>query len=151
MWFPQGLSSKNKTHLPKQEMQVWSLSWEDPMEKEMASDTSILTVHAVTKSLTQLGDKTATKLLHVESKIWHTWSIYKTEETHRHTGLMRLPRGEGGRDGLGVWDYQYKLLSMYITESLFCIPKLTQHCKPTILFNKIHFLKQNQHLNKKFR
>ena len=55
--------------------------------------------------------------------IWHTWTIYKTEETHRHTGLTRLPRGEEGRDGLGAWDNQCKLLSMYITEPLFCIPK----------------------------
>ena len=29
-------------HLPKQEMQVWSLDWEDPLEKETATWSSIL-------------------------------------------------------------------------------------------------------------
>ena len=29
-------------HLPMQETQVLSLSWEDPLEKEMATDSSIL-------------------------------------------------------------------------------------------------------------
>ena len=67
-----GLSGKRiclPTQKETQEMQVRSLSQEDALEEEMASDTSILTVHAVTKSLIQLSDKTATKHLHVESKI----------------------------------------------------------------------------------
>ena len=52
-----------------QETQVQSLGWEDPLEKEMATDSSILawrmsmdrgawraTVHGVAKSQTRLGD-----------------------------------------------------------------------------------------------
>ena len=31
-----------RMHLPKQEMQVWSLDWEDPLEKETATWSSIL-------------------------------------------------------------------------------------------------------------
>ena len=50
-------------------MPVWSLGWEDPLEEEMATHSSILawripmdrgarwaTVHGVTKSQTQLRD-----------------------------------------------------------------------------------------------
>ena len=39
--FPGG-SVVKKTHLPMQEIQVWSLGWEDPLEKEMAIHSSIL-------------------------------------------------------------------------------------------------------------
>ena len=52
-----------------QEMQVWSLGWEDPLEKEMATHSSILAwensmaretwqaiVHGVADSQTQLSD-----------------------------------------------------------------------------------------------
>ena len=46
----------------KQKTLVWSLSWEDPLEKEMATHSSILaqripwtTVHGVTKSQTRLS------------------------------------------------------------------------------------------------
>ena len=55
-------------HLPAmQETQVRSLGWEDPLEKEMATHSSILalergawraTVHRVTKSQTRLSDFT---------------------------------------------------------------------------------------------
>ena len=59
-------------HLPAmQETQVRSLGWEDPLEKEMATHSSILalenpmdrgawraTVHRVTKSWTRLSDFT---------------------------------------------------------------------------------------------
>ena len=59
-------------HLPAmQETQVRSLGWEDPLEKEMATHSSILalenpmdrgawraTVHRVTKSRTRLSDFT---------------------------------------------------------------------------------------------
>ena len=35
------MKKKKKIHLPMQEM-VQSLGWEDPLEKEMATDSSIL-------------------------------------------------------------------------------------------------------------
>ena len=41
MWFS-GKKKKKKIHLPMQEMQVWSLGLEDPLEKEMATHSSIL-------------------------------------------------------------------------------------------------------------
>ena len=40
MGFPGG--SVVKTHLPMQETQVRFLGWEDPLEKEMATHSSIL-------------------------------------------------------------------------------------------------------------
>ena len=56
-------------YLPMQEMWVWSLGWEDPLKKEMATHSSILaweipmnrgvwwaTVHGVAKSRTQPKD-----------------------------------------------------------------------------------------------
>ena len=56
-------------YLPIQEMQVWSLGWEDPLEEEMTTHSSILTwknsidggtwqatVHGVARSQTRLGD-----------------------------------------------------------------------------------------------
>ena len=39
--FPGGLSGE-RTHLPTQEIQVRSLGWEDPLEKEMATHSSFL-------------------------------------------------------------------------------------------------------------
>ena len=60
--FPTGSVVKNP--LPVQEKQVWSLGWEDPLEKEKAIHSSILaweipwteepgeaTVHEITKSV----------------------------------------------------------------------------------------------------
>ena len=57
------------THLPMQETQVWSLRWEDLLEEEMATHSSILAwkfhaqrslagyrVHGVAKSQTRLSD-----------------------------------------------------------------------------------------------
>ena len=41
MGFPGG-SVVKKTHLPMQETWVQSLGWEDPLEKEMATHSSIL-------------------------------------------------------------------------------------------------------------
>ena len=41
MVLPQGLSGK-RTHLPVQETLVWSLGQDDPLEKEMATHSSIL-------------------------------------------------------------------------------------------------------------
>ena len=65
--FPGGSKVKN---LPMQQMQVWSLSQEDPLEEEMATHSSILagenpmdreawwtTIHGVAKSQTQLSDQ----------------------------------------------------------------------------------------------
>ena len=40
MGFPGG--SALRTHLQMQEMQVQSLGWEDPLEEEMATHSSIL-------------------------------------------------------------------------------------------------------------
>ena len=37
-----GGSVVKKIHLPMEEMQVWSLRWEAPLEKEMATYSSIL-------------------------------------------------------------------------------------------------------------
>ena len=42
MDFPGGGSGKESIHLPMQEMQVRSLGWEDPLEKEMTTRSSIL-------------------------------------------------------------------------------------------------------------
>ena len=64
--FPGGLAVNN---LPMQEMQIRSLGWEDSLEKEMATHSSILaweipkdrgawraTFHRVAKSWTRLSD-----------------------------------------------------------------------------------------------
>ena len=66
-----------------QETQVRSLGWEDPLEKEMATHSSILalripwteeperaTVHGVAKSWTRLSDFTS---LHFGGKVERTW------------------------------------------------------------------------------
>ena len=68
------------------EIQVWSLGWEDPMGKEMATHSSTLawknptdggswqaTVHGVAKSRTRLSDFTFTfiHILKAEHKAWH--------------------------------------------------------------------------------
>ena len=66
-----------------QETQVQSLGWEDPLEKEMATHSSILawripwaeepeqaTVHGVAKSRTQLSDFTS---LHFTSLPWERY------------------------------------------------------------------------------
>ena len=37
MGFPGGAVVKKKIHLPMQDTQVWSLGWEDPLEKETAT------------------------------------------------------------------------------------------------------------------
>ena len=69
--FWDSLVARRIKHLPAmRETQVWSLGWEDPLEKEMAAHSSILawrirtdggarwvTVHAVTKSRTGLRTK----------------------------------------------------------------------------------------------
>ena len=64
--FPGGSVVKNSSD--KQETRVLSLGWEDPLEKEMATHSSILAweipgteepgglVHGVAKSQTQLSD-----------------------------------------------------------------------------------------------
>ena len=65
------LVAQRLKHLPAiWETQVWSLGWEDPLEKEMATHSSIVawrfmdggawkaTVHGVAKSRTQLGNFT---------------------------------------------------------------------------------------------
>ena len=36
------MAQQERIHLPVQEMQVQSLGWEDPFEKEMATHSSIL-------------------------------------------------------------------------------------------------------------
>ena len=40
--FPDDGSADKKTHLPRQEMQVQSLGWEDPPEAGMATHSGIL-------------------------------------------------------------------------------------------------------------
>ena len=42
LYFPGGSVIKEGTCLPTQEIQVWSLGWEDPLEEEMATHSSIL-------------------------------------------------------------------------------------------------------------
>ena len=65
VWLPSWRSSK-VIYLPMQEMQVQSLGGEDPLEKEMASHSSVLawrmwaTVHRVTKNQTWLSNQTTT-------------------------------------------------------------------------------------------
>ena len=36
------VKKEKKIHLPMQETRVWSLGWEDPLEKEMASHSSVI-------------------------------------------------------------------------------------------------------------
>ena len=68
MWAPQ-VAQWVKNPSAMQEMRVWSLGWEDPLEEDMATHSSILTcripidrgarwatVDGVAKSLTQLSD-----------------------------------------------------------------------------------------------
>ena len=69
---PSQVSQWVKTPPAKQETQVWSLGWEDPLEQGMATHSSILawripmdrgawwaTVHGITKSRTQLKQLSA--------------------------------------------------------------------------------------------
>ena len=51
-----------------QEMQVWSLVWEDPLEKEMATHSSILPWTEEPGGLESKG-----------LQIWHDWA---TEQAH---------------------------------------------------------------------
>ena len=73
-----------KNLLAMQEMWVWPLGWEDPLEEGMATHTSILawripmvkrvwwaTVHGVTKSCTRLSDS-PTSTIQVHSN-WLPW------------------------------------------------------------------------------
>ena len=63
-----------------QETQVQSLDWEDPLEKEMATSSSILawripgawrsTVHGVTKSWTRLSGGTCTYITHKACRVY---------------------------------------------------------------------------------
>ena len=42
-WLPSGPTGKEPTYqCRRQEMQVWSLGWEDPLQKEIATQSSIL-------------------------------------------------------------------------------------------------------------
>ena len=68
MGFPSSSDGKKKNLPAMQETQVWYLGREDPLQKEMATHSSILawripiwgawqaTVHGITKSWTQLND-----------------------------------------------------------------------------------------------
>ena len=80
---------------------VWSLGWEDPLEKGMATQSSILawripwtdgvwqdTVHGVTKSWTQLK-RLSTQHVHIKNqqRVW--WHFIKTFTLSLH-GLSRI-------------------------------------------------------------
>ena len=83
LWgFPGGASSK-RIHLPMQEMweiKIWSLDWKHPLEKEMATHSSILAwktswtaepgVHGIAKSQTWLSDWGHTLLIY--SYVYYT-------------------------------------------------------------------------------
>ena len=91
------------------ETQVRSLGWEDPLEKEMAIQSSILawkipwmeepgrlhTVHVVTKSRTRLSDFPFT---------FHFHALEKEMATHSSVLAWRIPgMGEpGGLPSMGV-------------------------------------------------
>ena len=72
--FPSGSVVKNPPAMQEtQEMQVWSLGWEDPLEEEMATHSSILAWRIPwteeTDGLPSIGSQT----------VGHSWV---TEHTH---------------------------------------------------------------------
>ena len=78
----------------KRETWVWSLDWEDPLEKGKATHSSILawiipwTVHGVTKSWTRLSD------VHVRFTSFIHFTNYQQWETgHRCTHWRSFPGG----------------------------------------------------------
>ena len=100
-----------------QETQVWSLGWEDPLEEEMATHSSILawkfhaqrslagyTVHGVAKSQTWLSDWAHRPWIKVG--LFSTWDfpggtvLKHTPANAGDTGLIpRLGRSPGGGNG----------------------------------------------------
>ena len=76
-----------KEYLPMQEMWVWSLGWEDPLEKEMAIHSSIVawkilqteepggaTVRGVAKSRTRLSNFTNPPSTGIVSRFLNNWT-----------------------------------------------------------------------------
>ena len=89
-----------------QETQVQSVGWEDPLEKEMSTHSSILawripwtegawqaTVHGVTESLTRLTDYT------VSSQAWQERSCFKSTHLVTMRGIFRSQMGGRGMTG----------------------------------------------------
>ena len=93
LWgFPRGLVVKNSLAIQEpQETQAWSLGWEDPLEKEMATHSSILvcrvpwteeptgaTVHGAAKSQTWLKRLSmSSRTINSGLTRWEAWEIVK--------------------------------------------------------------------------
>ena len=73
------IKEKKKIHLPMQETRVWSLGWEDPLEKEMASHSSVLAWEIPwteeSGGLQSVGSQ----------RVEHDWAH---ERTHTHTHIF---------------------------------------------------------------
>ena len=66
-----------------QVMQVWSLSWENPLEKEMATHSSILAWRIP-------WSKEPDRLQSIGSqRVWHDWS----DLAHTHIGTLEKVSG----------------------------------------------------------
>ena len=77
MGFPGGSDSKESAC--NAETQVWSLVWEDPLEKEMATHSSILTWRIPwTEEPGTQGHKELTQLINTFSLKSLTWQCYPT-------------------------------------------------------------------------
>ena len=67
-----------------QEMQVQSLSWEDPLEQEMAMCSSVLAWESH-------GQRSLVATIHAESNMTEQLSTHMHAHTHTHTYPMGFP------------------------------------------------------------
>ena len=93
----------SRIHLPVQEMWVWSLDWEGPLEKEMSTHSSILgledpmdrgawgaTVHGVTKSWTRLSVQATAAGCYVMSYTRYYMSTYQDEWNIHSPDILKM-------------------------------------------------------------
>ena len=75
---PRWINGKKKKNPPaKQEMQVWSLGWEDPLGKEMATPSREVTKHRTGLSLVAQSHSTAhnqKNLIKLGIQKWPLWN-----------------------------------------------------------------------------
>ena len=142
-----------KTHLPMQEMWVRSLGWEDPLEKEMATHSSIsypenpmdrgarwATVHGVTRSRTCLSTHTQHSLpFHSFSSIFHGANTSNVKSNYffflnyHSTLAWKIPwtEGPGGLQSIGSLRIGYDWASSL---SLFTFMHWRRKWQPTPVF-----------------